>query len=47
MDFDLYSTLGDNTTPTQAESLILIGLLVASPLIVIGVVSLVANLLMS
>ena len=39
---ELYSCIGDNTAPTQTESLTLIGLLVASPLIVIGLVSLVA-----
>ena len=44
---ELYSCIGDNTNPTQNESLILLCMLIASPLIVIGAVSLVANILMS
>lgn len=44
---ELYSCIGDNTAPTQKESLVLLSLLVASPLIVIGVVSLIASIVIN
>lgn len=47
MDYDIYSSIGDDYRHSTLESVSVVIALLLSPLLVIGGVSLVANILMS